>query len=96
MNIQVSVNEDLLKQAMQITHIQNSQMLVEKALRFVLDPKETFENMSTESSVDKWAQFFSMSSAFGDDFLAERDNDIAQEREFERVPNLQLENWVNC
>ncbi|MCV6638268.1 hypothetical protein [Candidatus Albibeggiatoa sp. nov. NOAA] len=79
MSIQVTVDEDLLKQVMQVTNIQNSQILVEKALRFMLEPKETSKNMITE---DKWQQFFNTSSVFEDDFLANRENDITQERDF--------------
>jgi hypothetical protein len=36
MNTQVFVNTDLLEQAMQATHVQNSQALVEKALQLMI------------------------------------------------------------
>jgi hypothetical protein len=78
MRIQVVVDEDLLKQVMQVTHIQNSQLLVEKALRFMLEP----EDVSQYKTEDKWQQFFNTPSVFGDDFLVNRGNDIAQERDF--------------
>jgi len=38
--------------------------------------------VSFKSMGDKWQQFFNTSSVFEDDFLANRENDIAQERDF--------------
>jgi virulence-associated protein VagC len=36
----------------------------------------------TKRLAKKWDQFFASKSVFDDDFLAERDNEIPQEREF--------------
>ena len=36
----------------------------------------------TKGLTKKWDTFFASKSVFDDDFLAERDNDIPQEREF--------------
>ena len=37
---------------------------------------------NTKRLAKKWDTFFASKSAFDDDFLAERDNEIPQEREF--------------
>jgi len=37
---------------------------------------------NTKRLVNKWNKFFASKSVFDDDFLAERDNEIPQEREF--------------
>jgi hypothetical protein len=36
MNTQITVDADLLKQAMQITHVQNSQILIERFLQSII------------------------------------------------------------
>lgn len=36
----------------------------------------------TKQPANKWNQFFASQSVFDDDFLAERDNEMPQEREF--------------
>ncbi|MGZ8190223.1 MAG: hypothetical protein ACXWTS_03230 [Methylococcaceae bacterium] len=41
-------------------------------------PKNNKENLPDK----KWDKFFASKSVFDDDFLAERDNEIPQEREF--------------
>jgi len=37
---------------------------------------------NTKRLANKWNKFFASKSVFDDDFLAERDNEIPQEREF--------------
>ncbi len=83
MNTQISVDSSLLEQAMQTAHFNNSHILVESLLRLLIEKQGVAESLGSHTTqCHDWERFFSMHSAFGDDFLSERECDIAQERDF--------------
>lgn len=55
-----------------------------KAFRFETDEvyiRQMGEEVVLSAKKPGWVEFFNQESAFGDDFLAERDNQLPQQRE---------------
>jgi len=68
-NSRVTVNETLLKQAMQVTHLENSEELVEKALLLLI------QRYKSQTLVE----FFQQSPLVGVDLDLERAQDIGRD-----------------
>ena len=69
MNAQVSVDQTLLRQAMQVTHFQTSQELVESALRLIIQ----------SHTPPKLSEFLQQSPLVGLDLDLKRDQDIGRD-----------------
>lgn len=69
MSISVLVDEHLLEQAMQATHVQNSQILVEKALSLLIQSQKQ----------DSLVGFFQKSPLVGIDLEIERNKDTGRD-----------------